>query len=492
MPDTTPTPGLPAVLARRWPTVVLAVLLASAAAFGISKLQPKRYSATASLVFGERGPAADLLSSRSSSDSSNDAQRRAATTVELVAGRDVVNRTAAIVHRSPDAVAEDVKVSGKGLSNVVTVQASDRSPHRAARLANTYARQYILLRREAGQTQLNAAERVLKARLDALSPEERDADSGRLLRQRLAELAIADPNGPEPVQIAEQAYAPKHPTSPNVQLNVGLGALLGLIVGLGLATLRERSDRRLVGPQQQSEAYRLPILGELPRMGPLERAPEALRALQARLRHLHLEEEIRSVLVTSARSGEGVSTVAWHMAAGAAESPDRRVLLIEADMRTPSVALRTGLNPSPGLADVLEGRVSVEDAIQYGVNSDNGHRRQLDVLVASPPAPDADDFMAYAAMESDRMRELLRWAVERYELVVIDAPSPNQVADAIPLAAQADGVLVVSRTGAVTRHEAESLREVLRGVGASVLGLVVNPSAWAWKRPSVRRSSRVA
>jgi non-specific protein-tyrosine kinase len=491
MQDSTPSPGLPAVLARRWPTVVLAVILAAGAAFGVSKLQHKRYSATASLVFGERGPAAELLSTRSNSDSANDAQRRAATTVELVAGRDVVNRTAGVVHRSPDGVAGDVKVQGKGLSNVVTVTASERTPSGAARLANTYARQYILLRRESGQAQLRAAERVLKARLAALSPDEQSGDSGSLLRQRLAELAIADPDGPEPVQIAEQAFSPKHPTSPNVRLNVGLGAVLGLLLGLGIATLRERSDRRLVEPQEQSEAYRLPILGELPRTKSLDQAPEALRGLQARLRHLHFEEEIRSLLITSARPGEGVSTVAWHMAADASESANRRVLLIEADMRNPNVATRRELAPSPGLADVLTGQVRVEDAIQNAANAQNGSHRQFDVLTASPPPADSEEFMPYAAMESDRMRELLRWAVERYDMVVIDAPSPNRVADAIPLAAQVDGVLVVSRTGVVTRDEAERLREVLRGVGATVLGLVVNPSAWPWQR-NERTKGRVA
>src|SRR3954449_11560005 len=154
--DSQATPDLLRIIRRRWPTIAVAVLLAALAAFAVSQVQQKSYEATASLVFGDRSAALDLLGQGSNS-SGNDAERVAATMVELVSARDVVNRTAREVNRAPDKVDEAVQVEGKGVSNVVNVTASDASPRLCAELANTYAAQYIELRQQPDPADLSAA-----------------------------------------------------------------------------------------------------------------------------------------------------------------------------------------------------------------------------------------------------------------------------------------------------------------------------------------------
>jgi Mrp family chromosome partitioning ATPase len=469
--DSQATPDLLRIIRRRWPTIAAAVLLAAIAAFGLSQLQTKSYDATASLVFGDRSAALDLLGQGSSS-SGNDAERLAATMVELVSARDVVNRTAREVNRAPDKVDEAIQVEGKGVSNVVNVTASDPDPDFAAKLANTYAAQYIDLRRESDAADLQAAQDALQRKLDGLTTEQRNGDIGRLLRQRQNELEVEGPLNTGSVRVAQRAFVPEDPASPNTKLNTVLGALIGLLLGLGIATLRDRVDRRLMEPEDQSDAYGMPILAALPATRSLDGQTEQFRSLHARLEHFHFGREIRVVLVTSASDDEGTANVAWHLAAAAALRGDRRVLLIEANLRTPSLAAARGLEPGPGLLQVVSGATSLEHAVQQppAVNGDARERdSQPDVLTAGANGADG---VPYDLLDANAVIEVLREADRQYDYVVVDSAPLGEVADAIPLVHHVDGVLVVSRRRKTTRTSAESLRELLRALSAPVLGVV--------------------
>ena len=469
--DTQTTPDLLRIIQRRWPTVVLAVVLTALAAFALSQIQEKSYEATASLVFGDPGAVAGLLGQDSSSDS-GDAERVAATMVELVSARDVVNRTARAVKRGPDAVAEAVEVEGKGVSNVVSVIASDSSPRRAAQLANTYAQQYIDLRRESDLADLQAAQDALQKKYDELTTEEQAGEVGQLLRQRQNELEAEEPLSTGPVRFAQKAFIPEKPASPNVKLNTVLGALVGLLIGLAIATVRDRVDRRLMEPEDQSEAYGLPILAALPDSRLLDGQTERFRGLQARLRHFHFGREMRCLLVTSSADEEGASSVAWHLASAAALSGDR-VLLIETNLRSPSLGRTRGLAPAPGLAQVLQGDASLETVVQVAP-SDNGDApgRESGPDVVTAGIAEARDGVPYELLDADAMVEVLRQADEQYDYVVVDTAPLGAVADAIPLVRHVDGVLVVARRRRTTRTAAEGLRELLRALGAPVVGVV--------------------
>lgn len=195
--------------------------------------------------------------------------------------------------------------------------------------------------------------------------------------------------------------------------------------------------------------------------------------LRANLRYFNVDRPIRSVLVTSAAPGDGKSTVTWNLAAATAQAGGA-VLLIEADLRHPSLASPANdLWPAPGLSNVLSGQTDVSEAIQttaVGEPSEPSSKgRTMDVLVAGPLPPNPADLV-----ESERMRSLLRDTVGRYDLVVIDTPPTSVVSDAIPLINEVDGVIVVARLGKSTRDSAVHLCHQLEQLNAHTLGIVMN------------------
>ena len=190
-----------------------------------------------------------------------------------------------------------------------------------------------------------------------------------------------------------------------------LGVLFGLLLGVGLALLREQSDRKLHHAEEVADAFAAPVLTTVPRNRKLKKhlpfaelpanVSEAFRMLQMNLRFTP-GAPVRSVLVTSSRNGEGKTTVAWNLACAAA-SAGLSVTFVEADLRRPVIAERYGLDPRPGLSEVLEGHVDVSEALQRvptlaGEPGSNGHLRPVNVLVAGEPPADP-----WALMQSPRM-----------------------------------------------------------------------------------------
>jgi polysaccharide biosynthesis transport protein len=178
------------------------------------------------------------------------------------------------------------------------------------------------------------------------------------------------------------------------------------------------------------------------------------------------------VLVTSAAPGDGKSTVASNLAAAAATTGNR-VLLIEVDLRHPSLARALRIRNSPGLTHVLARDARIEDVIQRVAvlpkELDPRSTKTMDVVVSGPLPPNPTDLV-----ESDRMREIIEAAEREYDLVVIDTPPTAVVPDAIPLVQHVKGVIVVGRLGKSTRDSVMHLKRQLDNLDAPVLGVVVN------------------
>ena len=194
--------------------------------------------------------------------------------------------------------------------------------------------------------------------------------------------------------------------------------------------------------------------------------------LRANLRFLNTDKELRSVVVTSAASGDGKTTVALNLAMADA-SVGRNVLLIEADMRRPSIAKRLGLAGAGGLATYLaRPEAKLADVIQrvpvtQGANG--SARLAMDVVVSGAIPGNPSELI-----NSERMRRLIGEAERKYDLVVIDTSPVGIVADAIPLMSEASAVIVVSRVGRITSVEANALRDQLERIDAPAFGLVAN------------------
>jgi succinoglycan biosynthesis transport protein ExoP len=468
------------LLWRRKLLIAIPLIVVPVAALVFSLEQERKYTASASLIFRDSGPGARPLVSE-------DPAREAATNVRLLQGDVVEQRVARALGGS---IGGTVSVVAEGDSNLVTVKATATDPERAALIANTYAEQYTQFRREGARRELREEQQEVRRELAALGD---DLPPGRLerfalrrerfaLQRRLARLAVATPRAGAIRQVGS-AEPPSSASSPNPVRNTMLGALVGLIVGLVLAVARDRLDRRIRDPRELESVFERPIIGRIPKSRALARRQpgaeglppaeaEAFHALRANLLYFAADRNARSVLVTSAEPREGKTTIAWHLSC-AASSPGVRVMLIEGDLRRPTLARSLGAGDAPGLSEFLGGEASLAEVVREVavVSLDDGIERARTVhliLAGSPPANPLD------LLESQRMRDLLRTSSESYDLVVLDTPPTSTTADTIPLLTQVGGVIVVGRLAKSGYDSASELSELLTRLNAPTFGVVVN------------------
>jgi|SRR5665213_1397411 len=476
------------LLRRRAPWIALCFVLVAGAAYGFSKHQTKKYTATASLVFSNNQLGQEVAGLAVSSSTSQPAQQN--TNLKLVELGDMASKTAGALGGglTKEKVSAALSVSAQGESNIVEVSATATSPELAAGIANTYTDRFVAEQQDSNHAYYASALALVDKQLAALTPAQRAGTAGLALEDRAQSLGTLAELRNGNVQVAQAATVPTSPSSPKVSRNTFLGGVLGLLLGLGVAFLLERFDRRIREPGDLERIYGLPLLGIVPESAALGRSAknrakagealpssetEAFHLIRAHLRYFNVDRELRTLLIASAAPGDGKTTVARHLASAAARMGSR-VLLIEADLRRPTLALQLDIASGPGLADVLIGAVSLSDAVQsidFDQPAGRGSQaRTLDALVAGaalPPNPGE-------LIESHAMEGLLEGVKSTYDLVVIDTPPLTAVSDAFPLLRKVDGVIIVGRVGRNRRDVAERLHETLTGAGAPLLGVVAN------------------
>jgi capsular exopolysaccharide synthesis family protein len=470
-------------LRRRLPLVLLCVLVVPAVAVALSVIQKKKYTATASLLF--RDPQFDQkLFGASFVPSETDPARQAATNLDLVSLQRVAALTAAqLPGMTEQRVSSAISVGSGGQADIATIQATSRSPSFAATLANAYASTYIAFRRDADQATIRSAEIPLERQIAALPKAQRLGAPGQSLQQRLGQLDVLASLQTGGAELVQPAEVPTSPSSPKPVRNGAFGAFFGILLAIAAAIIAEARDRRLRDPAELEQLFERPVLGVLPESTALtgtdpalrsvpELDREAFRMLWVNLRYFRLSRDIRSVLITSADRADGKSTVAWGLALMAAHAGPR-TLLVEADLRNPSLASRFDAPAQHGLTSVLMGDVGLREAVVGlslpGTQHDSNPPRTLDVLFAGRRPPDPTDLV-----QSQRMADFLRQVEQEYELVVIDTPPAAIVSDAIPLISMVRGVIVVGRLGNTFREHARRLRQQLENLEAPTLGVVVN------------------
>jgi polysaccharide biosynthesis transport protein len=480
------------VLRRRAPLLVLCIVVVAGAAYGYSKEQTKKYKATASLAFSDN-PLSQQIAGLSAVGSSNGSVlAQQASNVELVRLGDMAAKTAALLGEglSGEKVASSVSVSPEGESTIVDVSATATSPRRAAAIANTYTAQFVKEQQAANHKYFKSALALVHKQIAALSPKQRVGVDGLELQNRAQTLGLLGELNYGDVQIAEEATLPSSPSSPKTSTNTALGILLGLLIGLGLAFVLERLDRRIRGPEQLESIYGLPMLGVVPESSALSASRrrdgtewkvlppaegEAFNLIRAHLRFFNVDRDLRTIMIASAAPGDGKTTIACHLAE-AATMVGARVLLLEVDLRQPTLAKHLDITAGPGLADALIGAVPMSQATQSIeleiAGPRGGAKRTLDVLAAGavlPPNP-------AELLESRAMDGLLHQARSSYDLIVIDTPPLTAVSDAFPLLTKVDGVVLVGWIGRSRSDDAERLRQVIADSGAPLLGVIANGS----------------
>jgi len=189
---------------------------------------------------------------------------------------------------------------------------------------------------------------------------------------------------------------------------------------------------------------------------------EAIRTLRNSILLSDFDRRIRSLLITSASPSEGKTTVAAHLAAAHAEQ-HHKTLLIDCDLRRPSLHRLFQLTPATGLSAVLTQESPWDNAVAKGVN-----RGDLDFLPAGPPSRRAADLLG------KRLPPILEEAATRYDLIIVDAPPLLGFPEPLQMAANVDGVVIVTRAGQTNRKAVASVLGTLARLRANVIGMVLN------------------
>ena len=472
---------------NRW--LILAIVVAfTGVAMAISLTQTERYEASAALSFRDIGSDLNLLGTSTPPQSSP--EQRAAATAQLIGRPEIARRVRRRLGGKVSAaqVGGDVSAQVGGVSNLVNVVARSSDPRFAARLANAVAV-------EASRLAHREEARRIDRAIDSLAREAGgDAEGGGLsdavIEDQIVQLETVKRIA-QPVRVAERAQVPTAAVSPKPLRSTFLGALLGLAIGLLAAFARDSLDRRLRGTRDVYDELGVPILAKVPeramgKAGFVDNGVppnadvdlEAFRMLRTNLEFLGDERRLRSIVVTSGLPEEGKSTVAAGLASAAAVA-GRRTLLIECDMRRPSLADRLGIRRSPGLSEYLQGKATPQEVLQPVSTSPapgrNGSTPDKELglvaIAAGGHTPRSAELLG-----SERFRDLLAHVSEVYDLVVIDTSPLLSVVDALELVPQVDGVIVCARLSRTTRDQAKAVRAALdrlppRAMGAVVTGI---------------------
>ncbi|NKX77510.1 polysaccharide biosynthesis tyrosine autokinase [Gordonia amicalis] len=281
--------------------------------------------------------------------------------------------------------------------------------------------------------------------------------------QPLAKLTVVSP-----------AVQPQDPFSPRTARNTVLAVLVGFVLGVLIAVLRERFDTRLRNGEEVQRTVPSAVLAEIPSENTLDghpvidfsvgssRAAEGYRRLRTNLAFVSVDQPPRCILVTSPGPGEGKTTTSLNLAAALAEDGNR-VVLVDADLRRPSVARRLGLTGAIGLTSFLRGDGVISDFVQ------SGPVEQLDVLVAGALPPNPAELLG-----SQRAKDGMEALQASYDFVIMDTPPVLPVADAAILSQYVDGALVVVRAGRTRSQDLATAFDSLLAAKASIAGVVLN------------------
>lgn len=461
--------GTLSVLRRHW-LVILGVVVACVVVAVIHhERSPKSYAATASVTFQNGTLSESAL--QVTPTGSSEPQREADTETLIAHSPEVASAVRKQLHLSTEAgeLLAQVKVETAANADVLNIIASTGNPQVSARLANAFAEQYIAFRTTSQLAGIESAQRTLQSQIAALPADSPERAALQQSLQRLSELRAVAGGG---ASIIGLATPPSEPTGMSLSTTVLISIIIGLAISFLLIFLLESLDRRLKSIEEFELEYKLPALVGIEQssfgLSSAEARGEALepyRILRSALDFAAVSRSLDILLLTSAVSSEGKTTVAIDLAHAIALS-GRRVALVEFDLRLPTFARHFNLEADRGFTTVFSGDHAISDLLVRPFPD----LSNLSVLPAGQLPPNPSELLG-----SPVVAETLSELSGANDIVIIDAPPLNPVADAQVLlnnpAIQA--VLVVGRVDLTTREQVRRARGILDRHMAEPIGIVV-------------------
>ncbi len=304
---------------------------------------------------------------------------------------------------------------------------------------------------------------------------QREVDTNRqlydALLQRYKEIGVAGGVGVNNISVVDPADMPTRPSSPRPLLNLFIALLGGLFAGTGLVFLLEQLDRGITDPQEVERLLGTPLLGTVPKLvsgTPAEvledrksSLSEAYTSVRANL-GFSTDHGFPNVLaITSTRASEGKTTSSYALALAVARS-GRTVVLVDADMRSPSIHNLFGINNEKGFSNYLVGGAGIDDLLQpSGIDG-------MAVITSGPHPPSAPELLS-----SDRLSTLLTELTARFDHIIFDAPPVLGLADAPLLGSRVEGVVFVVESAGTHRNSAAVAINRLRTANAPLMGVIL-------------------
>lgn len=423
------------VLRRRWLIIVACLLLGTAVGALIIIRSTPQYAATARLFVSTPSSDANAQAYQGGLFS----QQRVTAYADLIKGSTVAEKVIAELQldETPAALVAQISAVAAPDSVILQVTATDPDPARAQQLAQTTAEVFA----------------------DFVAELENPANPAE---------------SPITANIVDAAGLPTSPVSPRPLVTIGLGGVLGLLVGLGLAWLRETLDTSIKDPEVLKEVTGSAMLGSIyydagaaknpliANLDPHSPRVESFRVLRTNLQFLDVDRESNTFAITSPLPGDGKSTTAINIALTVAQT-GKSTLLLETDLRRPRISEYLNLESVVGLTTALIGRADIADVIQrWGTSG-------LDVITSGAIPPNPAELL-----QSRAMTLVLAELQRRYDVIIIDAPPLLPVTDAALIASESDGAILVVRHGKTTKDQASQAKQRLDSVGATLLGTVLN------------------
>jgi len=501
---------------RKWIVAGVTAIVVSASIV-VSLLETSVYRATAEILLQTRASERIFDPTEGQIDSQD--RLLIDTEIQVMRSRSVQDAAEAELGRAPD-----VAISSRGETSVVAVSADDPEPAVAAREANTFARVYIETRRQQQIDDLLAASAEVEAKIaeideqlaaliDPIEALDRQiaaagstAEADRLgdEQDRLREEAAAQRTALQTqrasysaqlgqlelagnltrtggAQLVSQAQTPTSPVSPKPLRNGVLALVVGLLLGVGLAFLRDYLDESIRTRDDVERATGVPVLGSIPIVegwkdgntpvlvaaaDPHAPASEAYRSLRTSVQFLGLDDPIKLLQFTSATAAEGKTTTLANLAVSMAEAGSR-VLVVCCDLRKPRIHEFFGLDNTVGFTSVLVGDTDIDQAVQEVAGTP-----RLSLLASGPKPPNPAELLSSA-----RVEKLFDWLRSAYDIVLVDSPPVLPVTDAAVLARYADATVLVATAGVTGRKELARSVETLASVQAKLVGAVLNGTA---------------
>lgn len=426
------------VLRLRWLSIVIVCASVLVVSSAVTLLLPKQYTATTRLFFAVQGSdtVADLA------QGSTFTEKQMVSYAEVATSPLVLDKVVAQLRLpiSSSALAQGITATAPTNTVILEISATSRSGSQAAQIVNSIAEQLTIV-------------------------------TGEL-----------SPQGPGKTQavkatILAKAMTPSSPSSPVVPRNLALGLALGLMFGIGTALLRNVLDTKVRSELDVESVTDSSILGVIPfdsgapshpvtmHDDPLGARSEAVRRLRTNLQFVEVASQAKSILITSSIPGEGKTTTAMNLGVSLADA-GMKVILIDADLRRPTLAQYLGLEGGVGLTTVLIGRAKAEDVVQQlGTKG-------LYVLPAGQVPPNPSELLGSKAMLA-----LLAELSEQYDIVLLDSAPLLPVTDGVILSKSAGGTLVVVGAERTNKSQLHDALDSLTTVGANVMGIVLNKAA---------------